>query len=123
MKALEKTAIRGEANRKEVIKAIFSRPDKYDDMDEREPMERMADEMENFSKSILEMNMSQLEALQKVMRTILTLTEKMCKVEPEPVNVQIVDTRPLAWNIDVEKRDGHGRIEKISLTANKETIQ
>jgi len=111
------------ADRKEKIKAILSRQGEYD-LDEREPMERMADEMEKFSNAIGDMNKKQLEAIANLMKTVLSLVETMGrKTDPEPVVVNVQDSRPMAWQVDVEKRDSHGRIEKISLTANKETLQ
>jgi len=107
----------------DAFKAVFSKQEDYD-LDEREPMERMADEMEKFSSAIGDMNKKQLEAIANMMKTMISLVETMGKQkDPEPVVVNVQDSRPLAWSVDVSKRDGQGRIEKIRLTANKGTLQ
>jgi Mg2+ and Co2+ transporter CorA len=118
MKPLQK--IKDATNKVDAFKAIFSKQEDYD-LDEREPMERMADEMEKFSSAIGDMNKKQLEAIANMMKTMISLVETMGKQkDPEPVVVTVQDNRPLAWVVDVSQRDGQGRIEKINLTANKE---
>jgi len=121
MKPLEK--IKDATNKGEALKALFSKQEDYD-LDDRESTERMADEMEKFSSAIYDMNKKQLEAIANMMKTMISLVETMGKQkDPEPVVVNVQDSRPLAWVVDVSRRDGQGRIEKISLTANKGTLQ
>jgi len=123
IKEARSAASKGLADHKEISRAMISPKQEDYDLDEREPMERMADEMEKFSKAIGDMNKKQLDAISQMMKTVLSIVEKKGAEVEQPVTVTIQDTRPMQWSIDVAKRDSDGRIEKINLTAKKETLQ
>lgn len=93
------------------------------DIDDREPMDRVADELVAFTKAVQDMTQTQAQTLMAVLKTLLEAISEMGQ-QNKAVQVDISDTRPREWNVEVEKRDRNGMIESVKLVAGREeTVQ
>ena len=85
------------------------------DLDEREPIERVADEMETFSKSLLDMSTQQAESMSKMLSMMIQAVNKMASIKvdmpAQPEQQKQIDK----WDIKVISRSNAGLIEKITL--------
>ena len=89
-------------------------PDDFD-LDEREPIERVADELETFSKSLLNMSTQQAEAMSKMLNIVMLAVNNISDIK---VNIPETKTQEQInqWDIKVVKRSAKGLIEQITLT-------
>ena len=100
----------------EVDKEYLKRPpeEEVSELDEREPIERVADEMETFSKSLINMSTQQAENMSRMLGMVLQAVNKMASIKvdipTQPEQKQIDN-----WVIKVVKRDTKGLIEQITL--------
>jgi hypothetical protein len=106
-------------NRKELSRitqrlVLPSKPEPVE-LDEREPMEMVADKLVEFAESVRQLSISQTKEVTKTLGLILSVLESIGK--PEPVNVNLSESRPTAWDIQVTERDKTGKIKKLKLTA------
>jgi hypothetical protein len=109
-------------------------------VDDREPMERVADELINFAEVIQSMNKSQLDEINKIVEVIQTMNrsqadevtkllklvlaaiEKIGQIkQPLPLvkeseKLTSINTRPREWEL-IPIRDSNGLINKIKVVA------
>ena len=101
----------GEADNKSL-----RRPEEEDfDLDEREPIERVADEMETFSKSLLNMSRQQAESMSKMLGMMIQAVNKMAAIKVDIPAMPEQQKQIDSWSIKVVKRSDKGLIEQISL--------
>ncbi|MFH1230997.1 MAG: hypothetical protein V1709_05815 [Planctomycetota bacterium] len=76
------------------------------EIDDRDPMDRVADELAKFTEAIKTMSQEQAEALLKALQLLVLATD-----------------RPKEWSIEVAKRDRNGMIESVRLIADDRVVQ
>ena len=111
MKNIDRTELRkavkeGRANSKDVFPVISKEPTQIDD---REPLDRMADELVRFTEVIQGMNQTQATEIAKVLQTILSVVERIAKID---------SVKPTEWLVKVTARDNMGLIKDVKLVAN-----
>lgn len=74
-------------------------------------MDKVADELSAFTKSIKQINSSQAQDMIKVLSIMVKALEKIGQEKPE-------EKRPTEWNLEVVSRDENGYIEKAKMVAN-----
>lgn len=79
-------------------------PVKEIEIDDREPMDRVADELVKFTEAVQTMTKSQAEEIAKVLKLVLAAVEK-----PQA---------PREWSLKVVRRNSDGMIEGVNLVAN-----
>lgn len=82
-------------------------------LDDRNGMERVADELINFTKSAQNINTEQSQSLIKILTALIKVLENIGKDKP------IVMNRPTEWNLKITNRDSKGYIEGVKLVANE----
>lgn len=81
-------------------------PVKEIEVDDREPMDRVADELIKFTATVQALSKSQAEEITKVLKLVLAAVEK-----PQA-------TPPREWKLTVVRRNSDGMIEGVRLVAN-----
>lgn len=123
MKNLDKEAIKKAADEGRIDKkAVFSLEKKKPALDDREPMDRMADELKRFTAAVQGMTQIQAKEMASLLQTILGVVERIASVERMALTerkVEVPERRPLAWSVKVIGRDSAGMIEDVQLTANE----
>ena len=117
-KALLMEARAGNTDLKEARKALL-RPvnEKNITIDDRDPMDRVADELSRFTMAVQEMGQSQDKDMASVLNIIRSAVDKIGELKVKmPVQE---DTGPREWVIEIVSRDREGKIEKVKLTAKK----
>lgn len=87
------------------------------DIDDRDPMDRVADELVHFAATMQTLSCEQAKEITALLKLMIETIEKIGQARPAPVNVQVADAKPREWNIAVTRRDKDGLIEGIKLTA------
>jgi len=119
MKAINNKELLKKVKHGDVKRDVFARSLKKPiphTFDEREPIERVADELEQFSAAVLTMNKQQAEALTQVLKTVMSAIENMSnmKVELPDASESIKQ-----WSIQGIKRDENGLIQNMKVVADK----
>lgn len=99
------------------------REDDDDDIDEREPMDRVADELISFTKAMREMNDAQAKDVTKILKLLLTAIEKISvhkEEKKDALKVDITDSRAKEWTMSVVRRSAGGLIEDVRISAKKD---
>jgi len=123
-KDLMTAAKTGNANMDSVQKALFANDAPDLDIDDQDPMDRVADELAKFSEAVrIALGASRTnevaEALQVVRKAMEKISEPKDAPAPVEVNIDVADTRPKAWDITVTQYDDAGRISRMRVTAEK----
>lgn len=110
--------------RKELIqlknRVVLPSPPEEFDLDEREPMEVVADRLMEFAESMRQLSQNQSQEVTKVLKLILGVLESIGKPEPIKVDVDVTEKRLTAWDVQVVKRDKTGKIKQIKITGEPE---
>jgi len=86
-----------------------------DEIDDRDPMDRVADELIQFTSAVQSMTQSQAGEVANMLKLLLAAIQKIG--QQQEVKVNIADTRPKAWDVKVNGRNEKGRIESVRLVA------
>lgn len=100
-------------------------------VDDREPMERVADELVNFTETVREMSKFQSDEIINILKTVVSAVEKISnqkidikqdpvKIVQEAMKLDLNDSRPKEWNMEVTKRDSNGMISSVKLIAGED---
>jgi hypothetical protein len=124
-KALLKAAQEGRTDVKEVRKSMLSPvAQQKHEIDERDPMDRVADELSRFTEAVYTMGQGQAQELTKILQLVLTAVDRigqrntqMHESGQQPIRVNLADTRPTEWGVEIVSRDREGKIEKVKLKA------
>jgi hypothetical protein len=123
--ALFKAAREGKADIKQVRELVSQLADEPppDGPEDKDPAERIADELSRFTESIMAMNKVQAQALATVLHSVLLAVEKIAalKIEVPSAKAPVIDfpERPTAWQVNAT-RDHRGLIQfPIEVTAKK----
>ena len=89
------------------------------EIDDREPMDRVADELARFTDAVRELNQAQAATLAEALSMLMTAVQSVAKASGNavPVQVDIADSRPRAWEVTVTGRDRAGHIETVQVSA------
>ena len=94
-------------------------------IDDREPMDRVADELARFTDAVQELTRAQATAMAGALKQMLAAVEAIATnkdkaLQPmklDPVQIDIADSRPRAWEVTVTGRDRAGHIETVQVSA------
>lgn len=120
-KTLIDSAKSGRADINAVMKALGKPAEAVCDIDDRDPMDRVADELVRFTAAIQEMNQTQAAEAASVLRQILMAIKAMKEHSAvAPAITMPPPERPTEWKCEVTARDKNGHIAAIKLKAEKE---
>lgn len=89
------------------------------ELDDREPMDRVADELSKFTAAVRELGQSQAATLAEALAMLVAAVQSVAATTATqaPVQVDIADSRPKAWTVTVTGRDRAGHIETVQVAA------
>jgi len=86
------------------------------ELDDRDPMERVADELAKFSEAVTRLSQTQAQEVTAVLGLILNVLKTIAQPKQEkPIKIDLSDTRPTAWDVQVTQRDLRGKIQQIKI--------
>ncbi len=83
-------------------------------LDDRESIERVADELEQFSKAILTMNQQQAQAISQTLKVIMTAVDSISSMKVAVSNTSTVVKK---WGVEEIERDKNGLIKQFKVIA------
>lgn len=89
------------------------------EIDDREPMDRLADELGRFVQAMQKMNARQMAQAQEILATLRQQTERAERgaAPPVPVMVDLSAGRPSRYRVTVTGRDKSGHIATVDIEA------
>lgn len=87
------------------------------ELDDREPMDRVADELSKFTAAVRELGQAQAATLAEALAMLVAAVQSVATSSTAPVQVDIADSRPRAWEVTVTGRDRAGHIETVQVSA------